>query len=111
MAGFVPYLSDQSGIVNGYIAHVDSTIDFIDTAAHYRYVVHSYPITDYSRNIVEQDVNNSLRNLTQIVFYKGKYYMYEELSFICTYFLYPYYAVEYIIYVWPSFTGKEKTQR
>jgi len=75
---YVSYLSNASGVVNRYIAHVDSTISFVDTAAHYRYVVHSYPITDYARNIVEQDAPNGLRNITQIIFYKGKYLMYRD---------------------------------
>jgi len=75
---YVSYLSNASGIVNRYVAHIDSTISFVDTAAHYRYVVHSYPVTDYARNIIEQDVNNSLRNYTQIIYYKGKYLMYDD---------------------------------
>ncbi|HSY75327.1 MAG TPA: hypothetical protein VK890_00635, partial [Bacteroidia bacterium] len=75
---YVSYLSNETGIVNRYIASVDSTISFVDTAAHYRYIVHSYPITDYARNIVEQDITNTLKNSTQIIYYKGKYFMYDD---------------------------------
>ncbi len=75
---YVSYLSNENGIVNRYIASVDSTISFVDTAAHYRYVVHSFPVTDYARNIVEQDITNNLKNYTQIIYYKGKYLMYDD---------------------------------
>jgi Tol biopolymer transport system component len=76
--GYVSYLSDESGVRNRYIAHVDSTISFIDTAAHYRYIVNSFPITDYARNINEQDITNTGQNYTQIIYYKGKYWMYND---------------------------------
>jgi hypothetical protein len=75
---YISYISSESGRANRYLAYVDSTISFVDTSAHYRYVVHSYPVTDYTRNILEQDVSPSLRNYTQIMFYKGKYWMYQD---------------------------------
>lgn len=75
---YISYLSDASGITNRYIAYVDSTISFVDTAAHYRYVIHAYPITDYARNVLEQDASTSLKNFTQIIYYKGKYWMYQD---------------------------------
>ncbi|MCX6269499.1 MAG: hypothetical protein NTW16_19460, partial [Bacteroidetes bacterium] len=56
------FLSDQSGIVNRYLARYDSTIAFIDTIAHYRYYTTTYPITNYSRNILEHDI--SIRGAT-----------------------------------------------
>ncbi len=75
---YVSYLSNASGIINRYIARVDSTISFVDTAAHYRYIVHSYPITDYARNIIEQDITNTSTNYTEILYYKGKYLLYDD---------------------------------
>jgi len=51
------YLSDQSGIVNRYLARYDSTIAYIDTIAHYRYYTTSFPVTNYSHNILEQDIS------------------------------------------------------
>ncbi len=75
---YVSYLSNATGVVNRYLAYVDSTISFVDTSAHYRYIVHSYPVTDYTRNILEQDAAPSLKNYTQVMFYKGKYWMYMD---------------------------------
>ena len=70
------YLSDENGIINRYIARVDSTISFVDTATHYRYYTTSYPVTNYSRSILEQDVNRSSKKIADIVFQNNKYQMY-----------------------------------
>jgi hypothetical protein len=75
---YISYLSSASGVVNRYLAHIDSTISYVDTSAHYRYIVNSFPITDYARNIIEQDAPNSLRNSTKIIYYNGKYWMYQD---------------------------------
>ncbi len=72
----VSYLSDLNGIRNRYIAQFDSTIAYVDTAAHYRTVVTSFPISNYSRNIVEQDVNAKANKYTEIIYENGKYKMY-----------------------------------
>jgi len=75
---YVSYLSNATGIINRYLAYVDSTISFVDTSSHYRYIVHSYPVTDYTRNILEQDAPLSLKNYTQVMLYKGRYWMYQD---------------------------------
>lgn len=72
----ISYLSDLNGIRNRYIAKFDSVIAYIDTAAHYRTVVTTFPITNYSRSILEQDVNIKTTKLSEIIFEKGKYKMY-----------------------------------
>jgi len=72
----ISYLSDLNGIRNRYVAQFDSTIAYVDTASHYRTVVTTYPITNYSRNIVEQDVNTNSNKLTEVFFENGKYKMY-----------------------------------
>lgn len=72
----ISYLSDLNGIRNRYIARFDSALAYIDTAAHYRTVVTSYPVTNYSRNLMEQEVNVKANNITEIIYEKGKYKMY-----------------------------------
>ena len=69
----ISYLSDLNGIRNRYIARFDSVIAYVDTAAHYRTVVTSFPITNYSRSILEQDVNVKANKYSEIIFHKGKY--------------------------------------
>lgn len=70
------YLSDKNGVRNRYVANIDSVISYVDTSAHYRYVVKSVPVTNYSRNINEQDVNLASKKIGEVIFYKGKYRLY-----------------------------------
>jgi Tol biopolymer transport system component len=72
----ISYLSDLNGIRNRYIAQFDSTISYVDTAAHYRTVVTTFPISNYSRNIMEQDVNIKANKLTEIIYDNGRYKMF-----------------------------------
>lgn len=70
------FVSDENGIRNRYVAYFDSTISYIDTSAHYRYFARSIPVTNYSRNIIEQDVNPHAGKYGEIIYHEGKYRMY-----------------------------------
>jgi hypothetical protein len=70
------FLSDQNGIVNRYLARYDSTIAFIDTIAHYRFFTTTYPITNYSRNILEQDISPKAAKIGEVLYQKRNYKMY-----------------------------------
>ncbi len=70
------YLSDENGIINRHLLAYDSTISFVDTSIHYRYVTKNFPLTNYSRNINEQDININTNNYAEILYYNGKYSMY-----------------------------------
>lgn len=72
------YLSDENGIVNRHILKVDSSISYIDTAIHYRYYSNSYPLTNYSRNIIEQDLNTDTKQLAEVIYNDGKYSLYTD---------------------------------
>ncbi len=76
--GYISYLSNASGVMNRSIARIDSSISFVDTAAHYSYIVHSFPVTDYSRNIIEQDASPYIRYMTEIFYNNNKYYLYKD---------------------------------
>ncbi len=69
----ITYLSDENGIINRHIAHLDSALSYVDTIEHYRMVVDNYVITDYPRNILSQDINNSHNRVSEIIFRNGKY--------------------------------------
>ena len=69
------YLADQNGLVNRYLARNDSSISFIDTVAHYRYQTTSYPVTNYSRSILEQDVSERGLKVGQVVYRNRNYRM------------------------------------
>ncbi len=74
----ISYLSDLNGIRNRYLATFDSAIAYVDTAAHYRTVVSSFAVSNYPRNILEQDVNLKANKLTEIIYENGKYKMFVE---------------------------------
>jgi WD40 repeat protein len=69
------FLSDQNGMVNRYLARYDSAISYIDTITHYRYFTTTYPVTNYSSNIVEQDVSPRAARMGEIIFKDRNYKM------------------------------------
>lgn len=70
------YLSDANGITNRYIANYDSAISFIDTITHYRYFTTSYPVSDYTRNIVDHDHNSKQNTYVELSYQDERYYSY-----------------------------------
>lgn len=66
------FLSDDNGIFNRHIALRDSSISFIDTATHYKPFTRTWPVTNYSRNILEQEISGS-GNVTEVIFDNGRY--------------------------------------
>lgn len=70
------FLSDKNGIVNRYLANMDSTISHIDTTIHYRYFTTSFPMTNYKRSILYHQVTPSGRNVSELIFKDGKYLFY-----------------------------------
>jgi hypothetical protein len=72
------FLSDQNGLVNRHIAKYDSLIDFIDTTIHYRYFTQSYPITNYSRNILDYDISPATDEVAEVLFHGGRYHIFKN---------------------------------
>ncbi len=67
------YLGNQNGIINRYSARFDSSINFIDTVAHYRYFINSEPLTNYDRNIINQSEISNPDGFGEVLFNKRKY--------------------------------------
>lgn len=74
------YLSNESGIKNRYLAYYDSAISYIDTVVHYRYFSQISPITNYSRSILEHNMNWKKGRYTQLIFQDGKYHFYKGIA-------------------------------
>ena len=74
-SGFLT-IDNQTGILNRFLNSFDSTIAFIDTTIHYRYLANSRPLTNYTRNIQEHDYHPGTNQLTEVLFSKGKYQLY-----------------------------------
>ncbi|MDR3094086.1 MAG: hypothetical protein LBU62_05530 [Bacteroidales bacterium] len=72
------FLSDQSGVINQYALTFDSVINFIDTAVHYRYSTVSHPVTDYSRNMLDHDVDPKNRQTVSLFHGKNRFNMYVD---------------------------------
>jgi hypothetical protein len=76
--GYFIYLSDDNGIYNRYVGTFDSTISYVDTSIHYRYYTSTYPVTNYSRNILQHDVNPGSETISQVIFKDGEYHLQRE---------------------------------
>jgi hypothetical protein len=74
--GYFSYLSDANGVYNRYTAKFDSTVSFVDTTVHYRYYTQSFPITNYPRSVLSQDVSYTGQKTAELVFEKNKFHIY-----------------------------------
>ena len=74
--GYFTYLSDANGVYNRYAATFDSTVAFVDTTVHYRYYTQTFPLTNYPRNILSQDVSFTGRKTAELVFEDNKFHIY-----------------------------------
>lgn len=72
------YLSDKNGIMNRYITEYDSTISLVDTTIHFRYFTKTNPLTNYPRNILEQDYDKKTNKLGQIFFRKNRNALFQK---------------------------------
>ena len=72
------FLGDGNGIINRYIAEYDSSISFVDTTVHYRYFSRTFPLTNYPRNILENDYDPKSNKIAQIIFKKSKNYIFQN---------------------------------
>ncbi len=70
---YFSYLSDENGIYNRYVARSDSAITNIDTTTHYRYFTSSMAVTNYSRNILSQDISYKGGKAGEILFRNNRF--------------------------------------
>lgn len=81
-AGEIIYLSDANGRVNQWYAKLDSTVAFVDTAVHYRYVSSHKTLTNYKKSIQWHHVNYN--NSIGLVYRDGrksavKFHLYSDI--------------------------------
>ena len=67
----ITYLSDENGIVNNYLATIDSTVTSVDTAVHYRYFINTKAVTNLSRNIIHKNSAPKANKNTYLVFHEN----------------------------------------
>ena len=72
----ISYLSNENGIYNSYMAVIDSTVASVDTTINYRYFVHSKPVTDYSRNIIDQHTSSKNGRKAMVYYEDNRFKIY-----------------------------------
>ena len=70
--GVISFLSEANGVYNRYIGVLDSSISFVDTVEHYRYFYNNRAITNYSRNILEHNINARFTSFAEIIVNNNK---------------------------------------
>ncbi len=71
--GIFSYLSDENGIYNRYAGRFDSAVAYVDTTVHYRYFTSTFPLTNYPRNILLQDVSFAGRKTAELIHENNRY--------------------------------------
>lgn len=71
--GVFSYLSDENGIYNRYAGRFDSAVAYIDTTVHYRYFTSTFPLTNYPRSILLQDVSLPGRKTAELINENNRY--------------------------------------
>ncbi|MEI6194672.1 MAG: hypothetical protein WCS42_10110, partial [Verrucomicrobiota bacterium] len=74
--GYFTYLSDANGVFNRYAAKLDSSVSYVDTTVHYRYFTQTFPLSNYPRSILSQDVSYTSGKTAELVFEDDKYHIY-----------------------------------
>ncbi|WP_317898216.1 hypothetical protein [Aurantibacillus circumpalustris] len=69
---YVTFISDKNGIYNRFLAEYDSSISYVDTTEHYRYFFKTKPVTNYDRNILEQNISADGNHVAEVIYTKGK---------------------------------------
>jgi len=75
------YLGDDNGIINRFRASYDSTIVAIDTLIHYSYFTRTSPLTNYSRNILDQSFSENTGGFTELMYLNGKFKLFKDNVF------------------------------
>ena len=73
--GMLMYLSDQGGTQNRHLLKIDSTVAYVDTITHYRYLFETFQVTDNMFNVIEHDLNSFGENSGQIQYKEGRYWL------------------------------------
>jgi Tol biopolymer transport system component len=77
----VIYLASYQNQVARFSASYDSAVTFVDTMVHYRYFYKPHLLTLYKRNIVEQSIENTTKQYSEILYHNQKYILaYNNLS-------------------------------
>lgn len=77
--GRIAFLSDANGVSNRMLAVRDSVIHSIDTAIHYRQVVHFSPLTNWETQILAHQYNRLQHQFYSLIYQNGRYKLVQTL--------------------------------
>jgi len=67
------FLSDENGIMNRYLAQLDSAISYVDTVVHYRYFAAISAVSDYPAGIITHDRHFLGDLISEVVYDKNSW--------------------------------------
>jgi WD40 repeat protein len=69
------YIATDDKIYNRYILRFDSVVSHVDTAIHYKKVIHTLKTTDYPRSIIASQFNSKTGKLMEMFYLNQRYYV------------------------------------
>ena len=72
------FLSDDGNVINRFSGVPDSAIAAVDTSIHYRYFTNIRQISNYKRNILEQNYDPITDEVVQLMLTEGRYRFFME---------------------------------
>lgn len=69
-----PFIGNQF-IYHGKLISLDSTVEKIDTIEHTKDIIYSYPLTNFKRNILAQDISLQSKTIFDLVQFNNKFYI------------------------------------
>lgn len=72
------YLSDENGIINNYLASIDSSVTSVDTAVHYRYFVNNKAVTNFNRSILSKNTSKQAGKTAYVILHNENYKIFVE---------------------------------
>ncbi|MFH0893879.1 MAG: hypothetical protein V2A54_05540 [Bacteroidota bacterium] len=70
---YYTFLNNGNGIYNRYAGRIDSVITFVDTIEHYACNYTAVPLSNYSRNIVDQSISPEKGLFAESIFHDGRF--------------------------------------
>jgi hypothetical protein len=72
------FLSNNGDVINRYSGIPDSAISHVDTTIHYRYFTNVRQISNYQKNVLEQDYDPGSDEVVQLMLADGRYRFFRE---------------------------------
>lgn len=72
-SSYFVFINDENGTRNRYVGRMDSSIAYVDTVTHFKWVTTAWPSTNYPRNILQNHAAPLAGKLAETYYEKGKH--------------------------------------